>query len=214
MKFKSPSVRLSMALVVLLFAAVDSDVEAQITSGGEAVGDFWPGEGAIGCGSNYLKLNEVFSIKKNATPGHVYLTHQSRHGSRFAFLLVVDHAYEGAERDKFPYQMHVTNQKGELHQKLAINESTLAIEYDCDTSDEQGVDENLSIGGQDVELQRGRVFYIEMRANPVRITQISVKLPEPQGEVADRKAIRKVGKEIMENDELRGKGKSFTIQHD
>ncbi|WP_145113609.1 hypothetical protein [Gimesia panareensis] len=86
------------------------------------------------------------------------------------------------------------------------------LEYDLDTHPQKQLTETMAFGLQKVDLQQGRVFYIDLRQSPARVTQLPLQLPKSDGLKKDDELIKEAIQNWQANGDLTHQGKSFLFE--
>ncbi|QDT29548.1 hypothetical protein Enr10x_49030 [Gimesia panareensis] len=211
---KSIRVRSGLAvLTVLLVSGLGSVARGQFkaraaTKGSGSVGGAVFSDGLL----NYLFLDSKSSIQQGVSPGYVYVSQSSWRGRRFSFLCVVEHTYEGNEEDHFHSQMQTLNSQGMVSQWFLIKDAICRLKYDLDTHPQKQLTETMRFGIREVDLQQGRVFYIDLRRSPARVTQLPLQLPKSLGQEKDDELIKAAIQNWQANGNLTHQGKSFLFE--
>lgn len=220
---KSIRVRRGLTLLTLTLAfSQGSVVWGQFTaSAGAGAGSSGP-EGSSSVGGtaltfpdgvlHSLTLVSQISIQQGVSPGYMYVTQSSLRGRRYAFLSVIEHAYQGDEKDDFSCRMQTRNSQGRVSQWFLIKDVICRLEYDLDTHPQKQLTETMVFGLQKVDLQQGRVFYIDLRQSPARVTQLPLKLPKSLGQEKDGELIKAAIQNWQANGDLTHQGKSFLFE--
>lgn len=130
------SIKLRSGLTLLILTLVSgygSEARGQFTaSAGAGAGGPGP-EGSSSLGGtaftfsdgvlHSLTLESQISIQEGVSPGFKYVTQSSLRGRRYAFLCVIEHAYQGDEDDDFSCRMQTRNSQGSVSQWFLIKEA-------------------------------------------------------------------------------------------
>lgn len=188
------SIKLRSGLTLLILTLVSgygSEARGQFTaSAGAGAGGSGP-EGSSSLGGtaftfsdgvlHSLTLESQISIQEGVSPGFKYVTQSSLRGRRYAFLCVIEHAYQGDEDDDFSCRMQTRNSQGSASQWFLIKDVICRLKYEVDNHSQKKLTETMAFGLQEVDLQQGRVFYIDLSQSPARVTQLPLQLPKSGG---------------------------------
>ncbi|QDU52591.1 hypothetical protein Pan110_49710 [Gimesia panareensis] len=211
---KSIRVRSGLTLLTLLMMlCLGSVARGQFNVGASTEGSGSLGGAVFSDGLlQYLFLDSQISIQKGVSPGYIYVTQSSVWGRRFSFLCVVEHTYEGDEEDYFHSHMQIWNSQGRVSQWFLSKDVMCRLEYDLDTHPQKQLTETMAFGLQKVDLQQGRVFYIDLRQSPARVTQLPLQLPKSDGLKKDDELIKEAIQNWQANGDLTHQGKSFLFE--
>ncbi|QDT29549.1 hypothetical protein Enr10x_49040 [Gimesia panareensis] len=209
-------------LTLLLVSGLGSTVLGQIESGaitGSMSVEYEPEYSSLAGGYalsggvlHSLFLEYSKSIKQGVSPGFMYVAQSSLRGRRFAFLCVVDHSYQGSEADEFRTEQQLRNSQGRISQWFLIKDVICRLKYEVDTHPQKKLTETMRFGIREVDLQQGRVFYIDLRKSPARVTQLSLQLPKSLGQEKDGELIKEAIQNWQVNGDLTHQGKSFLFE--
>lgn len=183
--------------------SVDYELEFTSSSGGYAL------SGGI---LHSLFIEYAKSIQKAVSPGFMYVAHSSLRGRRFSFLCVIEHTSQGSEEDMLRTEMQVMNSQAMVSQWFLIKDVICRLEYELDTHPEKTETEILAFGLKEIDLQKGRVFYIDLRKSPAQVTQLALKLPKSRSLEKDTDLIKAAIQNWQENGDLTHQGNSFLFE--
>ena len=102
------------------------------------------------------------------------------------YVCLIKSNYDGSDEDQFPLRFRMGDRSLRVEHGARVGGSSVTINYNSTIkSSGKAVGESLKINGVDLQLDKGRVFYIDLTKSPLQCEQIGFTLPSMDAEQTD-----------------------------
>ena len=120
-----------------------------------------------------------------------------------AYVLLLDHRLGGEGKSEFDDTASADETQAEARQTITIDDHTIKLVYRVELDARKAAKETLTLNGKAIDLTRGRVLLVDLRASPPRWEQRKVDLPAEVDAATAKKAASALAAKLLAH--LRGK---------
>jgi hypothetical protein len=156
-------------------------------------------QGTSGSRSDFLEVHAGGVVVRGKAPGVAFGTVKAGGNKRqLSYLVIFRHNVGGAGKSEFTEEAMAEESRGESAQAVTIDGQALKVEYAVTLDARKRIDkETLTVNKKPVDTAKGRVFLVDLTANPPKWEQVQAKLPAEVADASGKKAAEALAREVV-----------------
>jgi hypothetical protein len=155
-------------------------------------------QGASGSRSSQLEIRSGGLVLREGSAGAAFGTVRVGKGKhRLSYFVVVKHNLGKAGDSSFNEEVMVEGGDGKSKQTLTVDGRTLEVGYQVRVEEGKTAKQTLTVNRKAVEVNKGRVFLVDLTVSPPRWEQRKLDLKDEVPETTSKKAADELVKKVL-----------------